>query len=215
MRVLGIDTCGSEGGVALAEVSEQDMTVLQERRLAGRTYSEDLLRAIREILEAAGLTVAFLDAIVVVHGPGSFTGVRIGLSTAKGLAQAVGTPVIGVSRLQVLAQKAGMQAAVLDAGRGEMYFGKSGDESGEALLSVMEIRERINEREIACCEDSTAQLLPEALRVAAPMAEDALRYAQVRILQRNFNDLAAMDAHYLRRSEAEVVARRRASETAQ
>lgn len=215
--VLGIDTCGPEGSIALAEVTTQEVkaqgvTVLHERRLAGRSYSSDLLPAIREILEAHGTTVANLGVIVVVHGPGSFTGVRVGLSTAKGLAQAAGVPVIGISRLQVLAQKAGCRAAVLDAGRGEMYFGVAGDVSGETLLRADEVRQRTAGHEIACCEEKTAQVLAEAHRVDAPTAGDALRFAQSRILSRDYDDLAAMDAHYLRRTEAEVVAERRTTE---
>ena len=213
MRVLGMDTCGPEGSLALAEVTEQGVRVIGERRLAGRTYSEELLPAVREMLETGGLAVRDLDAMVVVAGPGSFTGVRVGLSTAKGLAQAAGVAVIGVSRLQVLAQKTGAHGAALDAGRGEMYFGVAGDEAGEALMGLEEIRGRMDVGEIACCESKTVQALQGARMVAAPTAEDALRSAQGRILRREFDDLAGMDAHYLRRSEAEVVAERRAAET--
>jgi len=189
--------------------------VLQERRLAGRTFSADLMPAIREMLDSAGLCARDMDAIVVVNGPGSFTGVRVGLSTAKGLAQSAELPVMGVSRLQVLARKAGSRAAVLDAGRGEMYFGLAGDEAGEALLSPAEICERVDEREIAGCEEKTAQALAGAQVVDAPMAEDALRFAQGRLLGGDFDDVAAIDAHYLRRSQAEVVAERRSAETTQ
>lgn len=214
MKVLGIDCCGPEGSVALAEVSEQGVVVLEARRLAGRTYSAQLMPAIRMMLEASGLVVANLNAIVVVRGPGSFTGVRVGLSTAKGLAQAAGLALIGVSRLQVLTQKAGCGAAMLDAGRGEMYFGLAGDEAVEALRTPEEIRAEIGEGEIACCEEKVARVLTGARMVAAPLAEDALRFVQGRILNRDFDDLATMDAHYLRRSQAEVVAERRAAETA-
>lgn len=214
MKVMGIDTCGAEGSVALAEVDEQGVTILQERRLGGRTYSADLLPAIREMLLTAGVAVADLSAIVVVRGPGSFTGVRVGLSTAKGLAQAAGVGVIGVSRLQVLARKAGSRAAVLDAGRGEMYFGVARDEAGEALMGAEEIGGRMEVGEIASCEAKPAHALKGARMVDAPTAEDAVRFAQGRILGREYDDLAAMDAHYLRRSEAEVVAERRAAETA-
>lgn len=215
MKVIGIDTCGPEGSIALAEVNEQGISILRERRLAGRTYSSDLLPAIREMLMTEGIGTVDLGAIVVVRGPGSFTGVRVGLSTAKGLAQAAGVGVIGVSRLQVLAQKGGSRSAVLDAGRGELYFGEIGKEAGEVLLGPAEVREREAEHEIACCEAKTTQVLAAACLVDAPTAEDALRYAQGRILQQEYDDLAAMDAHYLRRSEAEMVAERRAAETGQ
>lgn len=213
MRVMGIDTCGAEGSLALAEVDEHGMRLLDERRLAGRSASEELLAAIRGMLEGGGMTVADLGAMVVVRGPGSFTGVRVGLSTAKGLAQAAGVAVIGVSRLQVLAQKAGSPAAALDGGRGEMYFGLAGDEAGEALLGPAEIRGRTEGREVACCEARLVQTLAGGRLVDAPTAEDALRFSRGRILRRDYDDLAALDAHYLRRTEAEVVAERRAAES--
>src|SRR5579875_3021412 len=134
MRVLGMDTCGVEGSVALAEVEGQQLRLREQRQLAGRSCAEMLMPAIRALLETQGLAVKDLNAIVVVRGPGSFTGVRVGLSTAKGLAQAAALPVIGLSRLQVMAHAAGSRAAALDAGRGEVYFGMAGQEGGEAVL---------------------------------------------------------------------------------
>ncbi len=209
---MGIDTCGPEGSIALAEVTEMGVKLLGQQRLAGGRHSVELMPAIRELLETDGVSVSDLDVIVVVRGPGSFTGVRVGLSTAKGLAQASGAAVIGVSRLQVLAQKAGSQAAVLDAGRGEIYFGGAGDESGETVMRPEEVRGRVGVGEIASCEAGAAQMLAGARLVDEPTAEDALRLAQGRILRRDFDDVAVMDAHYLRRSEAEVAAERRAGD---
>ncbi|ACO32501.1 MULTISPECIES: tRNA (adenosine(37)-N6)-threonylcarbamoyltransferase complex dimerization subunit type 1 TsaB [Acidobacterium] len=206
MRVLAVDTCGAEGSVALAEVDARALRLIEQRLLAGRSCAEMLMPAIRALLETHALAVKDLDAIVVVRGPGSFTGVRVGLSTAKGLAQAARLPVVGLSRLQVLAHAAGSRAAALDAGRGEVYFGKAGQESGEAVLHPDEVRAQVAEADVACCEDSVARSLPGARRVAAPTAEDALRLALERLRRGEFDDLAAMDAHYLRRSQAEVVA---------
>ncbi len=206
MRVLAIDTCGAEGSVALAEVNGQELRMLGQKTLAGKTCAELLMPAIRELLESHGCAVKDLGAIVVVRGPGSFTGVRVGLSTAKGLAQAAGLPVIGLSRLQVLAQATGSRAAVLDAGRGEVYFGVAGQEGDETLLHPDEVRVRVSEAGLACCEASVAKSFPGARLVAAPTAEDALRLALERLRRGDFDDLAAMDAHYLRRSQAEVVA---------
>jgi tRNA threonylcarbamoyladenosine biosynthesis protein TsaB len=99
LLVLGVDTCGPSGSVALARVFRGGLEVLGQTELAGRTYSAVLVGRVAEILEEAGLKLADVDAIVVVNGPGSFTGVRVGLSAVKGLAEPGQIPVVAVSRL--------------------------------------------------------------------------------------------------------------------
>src|SRR5215469_8737238 len=126
MRLLLIDTCGSEGSVAIAD-TEREPAVVASERLPGRSSSERLVPVVRRLMDAGGWKLKGLTAIVVVSGPGSFTGVRVGMSAAKGLSEAGGVPVIAVSRLALLAGLAGESqsrvSAVLDAGRGEFYFG--------------------------------------------------------------------------------------------
>src|ERR1700723_3806946 len=125
MRILLIDTSGSEGSVALAD-TEISPAIVAAEELPGRTSSERLVPAVRRLMEARGWRLNELAALVVVHGPGSFTGVRVGLSAAKGLCEAGGGALIAVSRLALLAGAAGdagMVHAVLDAGREEFYYG--------------------------------------------------------------------------------------------
>ena len=119
-RVLLIHTAGAEGTVALAE----EARVVASAVLPGRSSSERLVPEVRGLLEGAGWKLGELAAIAVVSGPGSFTGVRVGVSAAKGLSEAGGVPLIAVSRLALLAAAsgtAGLVHAVLDAGRGEFY----------------------------------------------------------------------------------------------
>ena len=127
MRVLLIHTSGAEGSVALADTEFPGVIAAREM-LPGRSSSERLVPAVRRLMAASGWTLRELAAIVVVHGPGSFTGVRVGLSAAKGLSEASGVPMIAVSRLVLLAARAGVNDAtvyaVLDAGRGEFYLGE-------------------------------------------------------------------------------------------
>ena len=123
-----IDTAGAEGTVALAEASGagDEVRVVATAVLPGRRASERLVAEVRRLMEAAGWRLAELAAVVVVRGPGSFTGVRVGLSAAKGFCEAGGVALIAVSRLALLAEAAdgdGMVHAVLDAGRGEFYYG--------------------------------------------------------------------------------------------
>jgi tRNA threonylcarbamoyl adenosine modification protein YeaZ len=124
LLLLSIDTCGPLGTVALARLrASTASTVLGQTELPGKTYSAQLVPAIRDLLSHHNVTLTEIATIVVTNGPGSFTGIRIGLSTAKGLAEPTSIPILAVSRLVVLAHKAKTIAAALDASRGELYFG--------------------------------------------------------------------------------------------
>jgi tRNA threonylcarbamoyladenosine biosynthesis protein TsaB len=104
-----------EGGRVLAEASEP-MTRGHQERLAPLT---------RQVMRVAGLEFGAIDRIGVTVGPGSFTGVRVGLAFAKGLALALGRPCVGVGSLEALAAglaSNGLRAAVIDAGRGRVFL---------------------------------------------------------------------------------------------
>jgi tRNA threonylcarbamoyladenosine biosynthesis protein TsaB len=212
MKLLLMDTCGTEGSVALAD----GVAVVSSDTLPGRSASERLMPAVREMMTAAGWRLKELAAIVVVHGPGSFTGVRIGVSAAKGLSEAGGVRVIAVSRLALLAAAAGevegQVCAVLDAGRREFYCGVY-DETRclrEALLNVEEVTAAAEGTSaVMVCEAGVAEVL-SALKpqlVAEPVAGDALLFAVERVAANDFDDVATLDANYLRRTDAEIFAK--------
>src|ERR1700730_8044525 len=98
MRILLIHTAGGEGSVVLAD-TEAAVVILAAEVLRGRTSSERLVPAVRRLMEGLGWRLSELAAVVVVHGPGTFTGVRVGVSAAKGLSEAGGVRVIAVSGL--------------------------------------------------------------------------------------------------------------------
>jgi len=206
VMLLGIDTCGGMGTVALARWSDETISLIGQKEIAGKTYSAELVPKMQELLAEQRVELQDLEAVVVVRGPGSFTGVRIGLSSAKALAEALNIPLLAVSRLAVLTHKAGTDAAVLDAGRGEFYFGAI---SGEALLLPGEVRERLLGR-LAICEESAARVFPEAILADPPSAADALLFAIPRLRGNDFDDVATIDGNYLRRSDAELFAKRAA-----
>lgn len=218
--MLAIDACGPSGSVALAQLSGEQISLLGETELAGRTYSATLISAIGELLTAAGAQLAELYAIVVVNGPGSFTGVRVGLSAAKGLAEGASLPVLAVSRLEVLAFKAAAPAAApaaaLDAHRGEVFLriGEAGEPGRELLANAHELASIVPPATVAVCDDNAAKIFEQAwpalplIRVAAPSAADALRLCAPRLAAGEFADLALLDGHYLRRSDAEIFGER-------
>ncbi|MGC1298526.1 MAG: tRNA (adenosine(37)-N6)-threonylcarbamoyltransferase complex dimerization subunit type 1 TsaB [Alloacidobacterium sp.] len=206
--LLAIDTCGSIGTIALARRSGEEIAVLGMAELASKTHSAMLVLRLRELLEAHHVSLQRIEAIIIVNGPGSFTGVRVGVSAIKGLAEVFATPVIAVSRLRVLAHKVETQYAALDAGRGEFYFRDDALASREALLSFEELRDELQWvtplHTLAACEEKVAGAFPEASLVEAPTASDALAVALPRLLSGDFDDLASLDGNYLRRSDAEL-----------
>jgi tRNA threonylcarbamoyladenosine biosynthesis protein TsaB len=212
--LLGIDTCGSTGTIALARRDGQKLTLLGEVELPGKMYSALLVPRLRELLEAHNVSLQQVETVIVVNGPGGFTGVRVGLSAIKGLVEVSDTPVIAVSRLAVLAWKARLPYAALDAGRGEFYFGDYADGVQEALLLPDEIRKAGVVAGLAICEEKAALAFPEARLVASPTAADALDVAMPRYFSGDFDDAATLDGNYLRHSDAELFAKPKADASA-
>jgi tRNA threonylcarbamoyladenosine biosynthesis protein TsaB len=123
VRVLAIDTASPLPAVALAHGGGR----IEERLPEGRRASEELLPAISRCLDKGGASLSDLTRIALCAGPGSFTGLRVGLATAWGLSRAVGIPVETVSTLEAMAEAArgigpGRVWAALDAGRGDAVF---------------------------------------------------------------------------------------------
>lgn len=122
MKILAIDTCSRSCSVAVTDSGHLAGEVTTLRR---QTHSRHLMRMVDMTLEISGASIEDIDAFAVTRGPGSFTGLRIGISTVKGLALAAEKPVVGVSSLQALAWPMavsdGLVCALLDAGKGEVY----------------------------------------------------------------------------------------------
>ncbi|MET3613436.1 N6-L-threonylcarbamoyladenine synthase [Rhizobium aquaticum] len=136
MIVLAIDTAGVDCSVAVYDVST-DTVLARAQEALGKGHAERLAAMIDEVMHAASLVPAGLGLIGVTVGPGSFTGIRVGVAAARGLALALGIPAIGVTTLEVLAETArrkgetGAIIATIDAKRGEVYV-QSFDKEGKA-----------------------------------------------------------------------------------
>lgn len=215
-RLLLIDTCGSLGSVALAEVNDEGAAeVLASEALPGRSASERLVPVVRQMLEGKGWRLGELAAIAVARGPGSFTGVRVGLAAAKGWSEASGVPLIAVSRLEVLAGAGGDSAvpvwAVLDAGRGEVYAGGylKGRCLREVLMTTEEFRAELAGGSVVVCEIKLLNDLEglKSVLVEEKGAVDLLAIAVKRLALGAFDDAVLLDANYLRRMEQEIAMR--------
>jgi tRNA threonylcarbamoyladenosine biosynthesis protein TsaB len=211
--LLGIDTCGPSGSVALGRANGQAVEILDQIELEGRSYSSTLVAAVGELLTRGGAALREVGAIVAVNGPGSFTGVRVGLSAVKGLAEATQIPVVAVSRLEVLAVKAGLASAAIDAHRQEVFLrlGRAGGQARELLAGAAEFAATDPPpARVAVCDEAAALLLEaawpaaELARTVAPTAADALQLCWPRVVAGQFVDLVLLDGYYLRRSDAEI-----------
>lgn len=222
MKLLALDTSTLTAGVAAGE----DGRVLAERRRVVTTHSEALLALVDEVLAEAGLAVRDLDGVVCGAGPGSFTGLRIGLATAKGLCFAVGKPLALVSSLAALAARAPAGrpvCAVLDAHKGEVYAGVFTVEAGrprplgeEQVLPPGRLAAQLEPLAagggLVLVGDGVQKypelLLPGATRLddeGGPRPGDLLRLGFERLARGEHDPLETAGPRYIRPSEAELV----------
>jgi tRNA threonylcarbamoyladenosine biosynthesis protein TsaB len=147
MTVLGIDTATSRGSVALAR---RGQLLASQTLVEHGAHARDLLPEIDRLLERCGVRPPDLLGIAVTVGPGSFTGVRVGLATAKGLAYSLGIGLHGMSTLEALALMAiadrdvapSRLCAALEAGRGEVYAAVFRVENGRPIRETADLSYR-------------------------------------------------------------------------
>ncbi len=219
MRILALETSGSAGEVAALV----DDTLLAEVRLAaGQRTAQSLAPAIRDLLSQVGWKLADVQLVAVSVGPGSFTGLRIGVTTAKTFAYAVGAEVLGVDTLEVIASQAPADlprvAAAIDAQRGQVYAAEfARDESGDlrriretAIVDAAAWLDSLSGR-VALSGPALATLgaqLPRGVRIVPaelwqPTARSVGRLALARYAAGRRDDVFQLVPLYLRRSAAE------------
>ncbi len=206
--ILSIDTTGAVGSIALCEGE----VVIEEARVeAPEGFGQVLFARIGELLQRTGVGMAGIECFAVAAGPGSFTGVRVGLTAVKGFAEAMGKPVVAVSNLRAVAFFGGasLRGAISDARRGQVYAGVYDAglrlQGEEIVTGLREWLERPPPEGIEFVTQNLALLggLPGTL---APWN---LAGAIGRIAWREFSEGRAreaeeIDANYVRRTDAEM-----------
>jgi tRNA threonylcarbamoyladenosine biosynthesis protein TsaB len=123
MRIVGADTTGARGSVALVEGKE--LKAIVGTTMVRPAHGETLLPAVDHALQSASMELSELDGFAVAAGPGSFTGLRIGIASLEGLSFALGKPLVGVSALEATAYRyryvEGLIAVMIDAYRGDVF----------------------------------------------------------------------------------------------
>jgi tRNA threonylcarbamoyladenosine biosynthesis protein TsaB len=220
MLLLVTDTSGRNGTVALARAGERDLhdaEVVEVAPLAGGAFSAQLVPQIATSLSKHGLSKADIGACIVVAGPGSFTGLRVGLAAIKALAEILQKPIVPVSLLQLVATASpaeGKVVAALDGGRGEVFFGAY----ELASESVRVLREELVSRPefLSLARDSSVATPDSALAAAArdygltvfpierPTVEMIARFGWKKLQAGETVSPDGLEANYLRRSDAEL-----------
>jgi tRNA threonylcarbamoyladenosine biosynthesis protein TsaB len=195
--ILSIDTTSEFGSIALTEAN----VVVEEIALhAPDGFGHVLFGHIEHLLEKNGTTVHQMECFAAASGPGSFTGVRVGLAAAKGLAEATGKRVVAVSNLRALASfgSAPLRAPVIDARRGEVYAAVY---NSQLELVMPEVVTKLDHWLTTIpheCEVISIGTPPRALAAAiGHIAWDEFTLGRA-------SDPAAIDANYVRRSDAEL-----------
>ncbi len=232
MRVLAIDTAGETGGVLVARnesasYNRSETEILGTRVLEPRKFSMQLISAAEELLEANRWTLEDVDAIAVLSGPGSFTGLRVGLSAVKAMAEVTAKPIIALSRLAVMASSAeacGSETsadrivhAVIDAGRGEFYHGIYRDGGWTCVAESLQTTNTLISSFrslpglIVASEPAVLDRLSGSGEAPCQIPEITVREALPLIFaswrSQRFADVALLDANYLRRMEPKIASR--------
>lgn len=228
MIVLAIDTCDSRGSVALM----RDGAVLASAEHdSAEEYSAWLLPAVEAVLKKAGLGMADVEAYGVASGPGSFTGVRVGLTTVKAWGEVYGKPIAAVSRLEAMASQAVTDAAYVaafaNAQRGQVFgavyrrkgvgLERVGDEMVIAPGKFVEMAaELVQGGQVAWVSPDAAHILVEAAwkdrenrgekieSVSGYLGPVIGRMAASEVAAERWTDALSLDANYVRRSDAEI-----------
>lgn len=227
MLVLSLDTCDARGSVCLVRDGVPGVPIAHP---AGQDYSTWLLPALQRCLDASSASYGALDAFAVATGPGSFTGVRVGLATVKALAEAFRKPIAGISRLLAIATTAAGDeewiASVADAGRGELFGAlyRSGKEGpalhGSEMVGppselVSEVSRVVPQGGVRWGALDADALLGapawnsrarhgDALQLVEPVLAPVLgRIGYERFRHGELTDALHLDANYVRRSDAE------------
>jgi tRNA threonylcarbamoyladenosine biosynthesis protein TsaB len=212
MWTLAIDTAGASGGVALG-----DGAAVFFSELAGRSYSAHLVSAADGLFRRAGVALSEVSLLAVVSGPGSFTGLRVGVSVAKAWAETTDAKLVAISRLALCAAAITEHAevrVVLDAGRGELFFGHYRAHGMEMVSEALVRREEFLAASepavpLFAFEETVARALSSLnpSRRDMPTAVDALSLARRMAAEGRFAEALTLDANYLRRSDAELFAK--------
>lgn len=223
MKILAVDTATQSCSVAIIDTGSlsAELTTVNDQ-----THSKHLMDLIHAVLRLAGFRIGDMGGFAVTLGPGSFTGLRIGISTVKGLAQALDKPVVGISSLDTLAwqctDRTYLICPLLDARKGEVYFATYRLDNDRLIPKSTE-RVKPPEKAVQDIKEpcvfvgNGAQLYRKDIKAAlgnmayfALGGQNIIRASSVAFLSvdrfetHNTDEVASLVPHYIRKSDAEL-----------
>jgi tRNA threonylcarbamoyladenosine biosynthesis protein TsaB len=217
MLILGIDTSGRRGSLALAQCEREGSRTLELSPLERGMFSAELVPQIAALLQKHGFTKRQISGFAVVCGPGSFTGLRVGLAVIKGLAQILEKPIAPVSLLEAIAlagQVSGPVMTAVDAGRNEIYAGMYDvqvdrpQRLSEKVLTRSEFVAEASGQQVVTADETLAEVLRlSAVQVQVIVQPQADLIAQIGFRKIQAGETVtpeALDASYIRRTDAEL-----------
>ena len=218
MLILAADTSGKQGSIALAHgLNNGKSDVIEVVPLTGGTFSAQLVPQVAALLSKHGFKNKDIDAFAVASGPGSFTGLRVGLAAIKGLAEILEKPIATVSMLEAVATAGAMQGrvlAVLDAGRREVYAGRyqvAADRArmiDERLITLEALATSVDGLTLMTPEKSIAETLAakgiSVVEVPVQQSDAIASLGWKKILAGETVSPEALEANYIRRTDAEI-----------
>lgn len=223
MRILAVDTATTSCSVAIVDQTSllSEFTIDREE-----THSKHLMDMIKTVLRMSGLNFSDMDGFAITRGPGSFTGLRIGISTIKGLVVASEKPVVGVSSLKTLASQVSYSryliCPILDARKGEVYFSRYRCLNGllikQTKESVAPPDKAVDDLNESCLFVGNGALLYKEMILEkmgefaffAPMIQNTIRASTIAYLsmakfeKKDTDDIEKILPYYIRKSDAEL-----------
>jgi tRNA threonylcarbamoyladenosine biosynthesis protein TsaB len=222
MLILAADTSGKHGSIALVRRETDALRILELVPLQGGTFSAQLIPQLTELLSRHNLSKSDINAFAVASGPGSFTGLRVGLAAIKALAEVLHKPIAAVSLLEVIAFELHFAGGgnrvllALDAGRSEAYVGEYEFVAelpiciSESLLTLDELARRASQSLVYTPDENVISALAsrgagsQVFRVPRPDAVSVARLGHLKSLAGQTVSPEQLDASYIRRADAEI-----------
>ena len=227
MLILAVDTSGKQGSIALGRGDATSFELIESVPVAGGTFSAQLIPAIAVLLTRQGTPKEKLEGLAAASGPGSFTGLRVGLAAVKGLGETLRKPIASVSILEACADMharggsageigTGQMLVALDASRGDIFLGRFTFHAAEnrphcleeSIMSREEFAQylRGNTPQLVCSPDESVIhfLAGQGIvvnQIPRPASPEIARLGAQKIAAGDTVTPEALDANYIRRAE--------------
>ncbi len=221
MLILAIDTSWKHGSIALGRGDKNSFDLLETAPLTGGAFSAELVPRIAALLGRRNLRKQEIEGFASISGPGSFTGLRVGLTAIKGLVEVLAKPIATISVLEAVAVASGVNGrvfAALDAQRREVFLGEYEVRSDTLQATALRQETLVTREEfVAGLPQGATVVTPDASiatlalpsgttlrQIERPGADWAARIGVRKILAGQTVTAEALDANYVRRSDAEI-----------